>query len=121
MKRHTRSSHYFALSLILAMIVLSGSTPQASAALPRERKFEFEYKATVKDIPSGAQKVDLWIPVPHDSAFQSITDLQIDSPYAYQVHTAQYGNQVLHISLNNPPQSSFTVLMSASCSSNDCT
>src|SRR5436853_3573936 len=111
MKRHACSSFYFALSLILAMTVLSGSLPQASAAVPHERKFEFEYKATIKDIPTGAQKVDLWIPVPHDSPFQSITDLQIDSPYPYQVHTAQYGNQVLHISLNNPQQSSFTVLM----------
>jgi len=105
------SSFYFALSLILAMTVLSGPGPQASAALPHERKFEFEYKATIKDIPTSAQKVDLWIPVPHDSPFQNITDLQIDSPYPYQVHTAQYGNRVLHISLNKPQQSSFTVLM----------
>ena len=111
MKKHACSSFYFALSLILAMTVLSGSLPQASAAVPHERKFEFEYKATIKDIPTGAQKVDLWIPVPHGSPFQSITDLQIDSPYPYQVHTAQYGNQVLHISLNNPQQSSFTVLL----------
>jgi transglutaminase-like putative cysteine protease len=111
MKRVAYSRFYFALSLLLAISVLSGSTPQASVSAPRERKFEFEYKATVKDIPTGAKKVDLWIPVPHDNPFQRITDLQIDSPYPYEIHTAQYGNQTLHIRLNNPPQSSFTVLM----------
>lgn len=93
------------------MSVLLSSALQASAALPRERKFEFEYKATVKDIPTGAKTVELWIPVPHDTPFQTIKDLQIDSPQPYKVHTAQYGNKVLHISLNNPQQSSFTVTM----------
>jgi transglutaminase-like putative cysteine protease len=111
MKKHTRHRLYLATSFILAMTVLSGSAPQAGAALPRERKFDFEYKATVKDIPANAQKVELWVPVPHDNLFQNITDLQIDSPLPYKVHTAEYGNRVLHITLNNPRQSSFTVSM----------
>ena len=51
----------------------SASLIRAGANAPRERKFEFEYKALVKEIPAGAKKVDLWIPVPHDSPFQTIT------------------------------------------------
>ncbi len=111
MKRDHRSRHDLTVSLLLALIVLSGLTPQASAAPPRQRKFEFEYKATVKDIPTGAKKVELWLPVPHDNAFQNVTDLKIESPYPYQFHTGEYGNRMLHISLNNPQQSSFTVVM----------
>lgn len=86
-------------------------SPNKGAAVPRERTFEFEYKAMVKDIPAGAKKVDLWIPVPHDSPFQKITDMQIESPHPYQVQTAQYGNRILHIALSNPQQTGFTVTM----------
>ena len=106
MKRPLRSNLRPVLFLTLAALlffVLIG------AATPRERKFEFEYKATVKKIPAGAKRVELWIPVPHDSRFQKITDMQIESPYRYQIHTAQYGNRILHISLNHRQQSSFTV------------
>jgi hypothetical protein len=50
------------------------------SVIPRQRAFQLEYKTTVKDIPTNAKTVDLWIPVPHDNAFQRITDLQIESP-----------------------------------------
>jgi len=98
------------LSLILAAM-FSGSLPLAYAAVPRERKFAFEYTATVKEIPIGAHQVDLWIPVPHDNPFQAISDLQVDSPYPYEIDKARYGNRVLHIRLNNPQQSSFKLTM----------
>jgi hypothetical protein len=67
------------------------------AITPRERAFQLEYKTTVKDIPTNAKTVDLWIPIPHDNAFQRISDLQIESQYPYQTHTAEYGNKVLHL------------------------
>lgn len=111
MKSLVRAGLCILLSLGLLMTLLSLSIPQASAATPRERKFEFEYKATVRDIPAGAKKVDLWIPVPHDGPFQAISNMRVDSPYPYQVREAQYGNKVLHISLNDPQQRSFTVTM----------
>jgi hypothetical protein len=59
----------------------------------------------------GAKKLNFWIPIPHDSHFQKIADMQIDSPYPYKIHTSEYGNKILHISLDNPQQSSFTVTM----------
>src|SRR6267378_8016966 len=93
----------------LTFTVASVSGLRTHTATPHERTFQFEYKATVKDIPLDAKQVDLWIPVPHDSPFQRITDLQIESPYPYQTNTTAYGNKVLHISLNRPQQSGFTV------------
>src|SRR5215211_2651966 len=95
----------------LPIAQFSTSAIRVEANTPRERKFEFEYKALVKDIPTGAKKVDLWIPVPHDSPFQQITEMKIDSPHQYKIHTTQYGNKVMHISLNNPQESSFAVTM----------
>jgi transglutaminase-like putative cysteine protease len=101
----------FILAFCLAPMLTSVSIPQALAAAPRERTFQFEYKATVKDIPIDAKQVEVWIPVPQSNHFQRITDLQIESPYPYQTNTAQYGNKVLHISLSKARQSSFTVTM----------
>ena len=86
-------------------------TPRLESIAPRERRFEFEYKALVKDIPIGTKKVDLWIPVPHDSPFQKITEMKIDSPHQYKIHEFEYGNKAMHIRLNNPQESSFAVTM----------
>ncbi len=101
-------------------IFITGTLPQttprptsakAQPIAPRERRFEFEYRAIVKEIPAGTKRVDLWIPVPHDSPFQKITEMKIDSPHQYKIHTSQYGNKVMHISLNNPQESSFAITM----------
>lgn len=96
-----------AVLIVTSLVVVVPSR----AATPRERSFQFEYIATIKDIPTGAKTVDLWIPVPHDGPFQKITGLKIESPYPYHTGAAQYGNRVLHISLKSPHQSSFTVTM----------
>ncbi|HXU36040.1 MAG TPA: hypothetical protein VN937_06720 [Blastocatellia bacterium] len=53
---------------VLAMTLLA--VVQSMAATPRERSFQVEYVATIKDIPTGAKTVDLWIPVPHEGPFQ---------------------------------------------------
>ncbi len=110
---HIREEHMkktaFSILIVaacLAFTVASVLGLRTHTATPHERSFQFEYKATVKDIPIDAKQVDLWIPVPHDSPFQRITDLQIESPYPYQTNRAQYGNKVLHISLNKPQQAS---------------
>jgi len=98
--------------LLLALALVFAATPrEAAARAPRERRFEFEYRATVKDIPAGAKAVDVWLPVPHDDPFQKITELRVESPYPYRIRTARHGNRVLHLSLKNPPQTSFTVTM----------
>jgi transglutaminase-like putative cysteine protease len=100
---------------VVCMIGLMGMFLNVSAnrerVPPRERSFEFEYQVGVKDIPVGAKKVEVWIPMPHDSPFQKITGMRVESPYAYQIHTAQYGNKVLHLTLNEPKQTSFNITM----------
>jgi transglutaminase-like putative cysteine protease len=106
-----RASMILRSAFCAALTMTSLIVVPAEAATPRERSFQFEYSATIKDIPVGAHKVDLWIPIPHDNQFQRITDLKVESPYPYQTHSAQYGNRVVHISVSNPQQSSFTVTM----------
>ena len=71
-----------------------------------ERDFTLEYQASVKDLPAGTQKVDLWIPVPHDDPYQHITGLQIDTPYTYEISTGDQGNKILHLQVARPRESS---------------
>ena len=111
MREAVGSSLRRAAVVLLALASVSISISNAAAPALRERKFEFEYKATVKDIPAGAKRVELWIPVPHDDAFQKITGMEIVSPSPYEVHTSQYGNRVLHVSLGEARQQSLTVTM----------
>jgi transglutaminase-like putative cysteine protease len=111
MKRLVHSGLRFVVFAVVSASLLSLWIPKAGAETPRERKFEFDYTATVKDIPAGSRRVDLWIPVPHDGPFQKISDLQIESTYPYQFHEAQYGNKVLHIALKNPQQTTLSVEM----------
>jgi transglutaminase-like putative cysteine protease len=83
----------------------------ATSVAPRERSFAFEYKTTVKEIPAGAKRVELWIPVPHDSPLQTIKGLTVESPYPYKMHSMKYGNRVMHLTVENPTQAAFTVTM----------
>lgn len=97
--------------VVLILILLFTASTRAGAVTPRERKFEFEYTATVNDLPAGARRVQLWIPIPHDDPYQKITAMQIDSPYPYRIHTAQYGNKILHIDLQESQPANFTVTL----------
>jgi transglutaminase-like putative cysteine protease len=83
-----------------------------TAAEPaRQRDFTFEYKAAVKDIPAGTQKLELWIPVPHDDSFQRITYVDVDTPYPHQILTGDQGNTMLHLEIAQPRESSVPVTL----------
>ena len=93
-----------ALSAILLAVSLFAAVEPG-----RERAFTFEYKATVKDIPAGTQKVSVWIPVPHDDAYQRITNLFVDTPYPYEVLAGDQGNAILHLEIARPKETSFPI------------
>ena len=78
---------------IVALLVLCASTTLAAT----QRSFTFTYALTVKDVPAGAHQVDIWLPVPHDDAFQSITNLRVETPYHYEIATGAEDNRILHI------------------------
>jgi transglutaminase-like putative cysteine protease len=76
-----------------------------------QRDFTFEYNATVKDIPAGTQKLELWIPVPHDDPYQRILDVHVDTPYPHQILTGDQGNRLLHLTIEQPKESSVPVTL----------
>ena len=114
-----RKTRKISLGQRLLLVLLSGvavglwvgATADVKPVPARERTVAFTYATIVKAIPMGARHVELWLPVPHDSPFQRITNVVIDSPYAYQFDTGQYGNRVLHITLPASRTDSVTVVM----------
>ncbi len=92
---------------ILLLGLVAGLT--AGTAPPRTRKVQLVYKTTIGNVPAGTKKLELWIPLPRTNPYQQITDLAITSPYPYQIDTAQYGNQFLHLRLKNPPTTDFSI------------
>jgi len=97
------------LGKVVVLVLMTGLT--AGTTSPRTRKVQLVYKTIVSNVPTGTKNLELWIPVPHDNLYQQITDLTITLPYPYQLDTAQYGNQVLHMRLKNPPTEEFSVSM----------
>ena len=89
--------HTMRLAIPAPAILLMAALPAMAADQepPRARTFHFEYQATVKAIPADAKHVDVWIPVPHDDAWQQIRDVRIESPRAYEVAEASHGNSML--------------------------
>jgi transglutaminase-like putative cysteine protease len=67
------------------------------APAPRERQFDLHYDATVSNFPANAQRLQLWLPVAHDDAFQKIDRLSVETSVPYSTKTGAHGNQILHI------------------------
>jgi transglutaminase-like putative cysteine protease len=73
-----------------------------NAAEPRTRNFEFEYQVTVSGLPSGTKHLDLWVPVPHDDAYQQIKNLSVEASGAYETGVGMEGNTMTHLGIDNP-------------------
>ena len=44
------------------------------------RTFDLVYETEVQDIPSGASRVDVWIPLPQGDQYQEIITQQVGTP-----------------------------------------
>ncbi|MGA2136839.1 MAG: transglutaminase-like domain-containing protein [Bryobacteraceae bacterium] len=89
---------------LLAWVLFSAAALAATASGPRERAFDFEYTVTVKDVPAGGHTVDVWLPQPHDDAFQRITEMRVESLYPYETTTGSEDNRMLHLRIRDPKE-----------------
>src|SRR2546430_14193482 len=88
------------LAVILAFIFLTVVETSFSArSRPNAplRNFEFTYITKIPAVPADAKVSHVWIPLPQSDAFQSIRDLKIEAPFAYnRQREPEYGNEYLH-------------------------
>lgn len=76
------------------------------------RSFRFTYSFTVKDIPAGARRVRVWIPVPQTDKHQTVRVLSVKAPGKTQMtQEPEYGNRMMYAEIDNPAtsQTEFTV------------
>lgn len=78
------------------------------------RKFDVTYVAHVKDVPAGSKKLRVWLPVPQDSAVQTVTGVKFDKATPAIGAEPKYGNKVAYFEVAEP-QATFDVTMTFSC------
>ena len=88
------------LSLAVSLLV---STCGCSDPKSPARALHFDYAAVISEVPEGAEKVDIWIPVPRDDETQRISNLEIKAPAGHRLTTEKiYGNRMVYVSLQAP-------------------
>ena len=88
------------------------ATSNAQKFSPPTRTFRFTYNFTVKDIPSGAKRVRVWIPVPQTDRHQTVRILAVKAPVKTRMtQEPEYGNRMMYAEILNPAagKAEFTV------------
>ena len=81
-----------------------------AAVAENAKTFEGTYVATVRDIPAGVKKLDLWIPLPPSRGAQSVSDVVIDAPWTFtRMHETEFGNDYAFAEIANPPAGEISV------------
>ena len=79
------------------------ATSNAGKFSPPARTFRFTYNFTVKDIPSGAKRVRVWVPVPQTDQHQTVRVLSVKAPVKTRMtRDAEYGNSMMYAEIPNP-------------------
>lgn len=97
----------FIVVTLLCGLTLAGCSSDASRAgriSAKSRSFEVQYVSRVRDIPSDAKELRLWIPLPRDNLHQRITALKVEAPLRHEITVEKaYGNRMVFFSVPNPP------------------
>jgi transglutaminase-like putative cysteine protease len=104
------------LSLLLLFFPAGQLAAQATSNTqkfsPPTRTFRFTYNFTVKDIPSGAKRVRVWVPVPQTDEHQTVHILAVKAPVKTRMtQEPEYGNRMMYAEIQNsaPGKAEFTL------------
>ncbi len=65
------------------------------------RKVELHYAVKVNNIPSSADKVSVWIPIPRSNSIQHLEDMSMSNEIPYIILTdKEYGNRFLFVEMS---------------------
>lgn len=79
------------------------ATSEAQKFSPQTRTFRFIYNFTVKDIPPGAKRVRVWIPVPQTDDYQTVRVLAVKAPVKTRMtREPEYGNRMMYAEIQSP-------------------
>ncbi len=87
---------------LVAAVTLAGDA--AVRRQPAVRTFEATWVGTVLSVPAAARRVDVWIPLPSDGPYQTVSDVEVDAPVPVTMGRDSAGNRVAHFVLDGPGQ-----------------
>lgn len=91
------------LLLLPACVLVAQTTSKVTKFSPPRRTFRFTYSFIVKDIPSGAKQVRIWVPVPQTDQHQTVRVLAIKAPVKTRItQEPEYGNRMMYAEIENP-------------------
>jgi transglutaminase-like putative cysteine protease len=89
----------------MACALLNLAPAGAESTGTASRSFQFRYRTVVKEVPSGAQKVEVWVPYPSSDAHQTVDAVTINAPGPITLsHDREYGNSILYLRFDQPAQ-----------------
>jgi transglutaminase-like putative cysteine protease len=98
----------------LAALAAAPAEPGGEPGAEATRTFRFTYTVTVRDIPAGARRLSIWVPVPETDPHQQVLDLVVRSPLEYSfTREHRYGNRLLHLAANAPLPDSIDLTLEA--------
>ena len=68
-------------------------------APPAQRRFRVEQTYRVQAPPAGSREAELFLPIPEDDAWQTVTDLSIEGAPFELVHDPTYGDTAARVAL----------------------
>jgi len=69
---------------------------------PPARRVQLTYAVRLRDLPPGAARVEAWIPLPREHAFQSLESYALLEDYpAEEVEDEEFGNRFLRLGLTS--------------------
>jgi transglutaminase-like putative cysteine protease len=91
--------------------VLAAASSVASTDAP-VRRFQIRYSVAITGLPPDARVVRVWVPAPPSDAWQTISNLSVQSPYPQTLKKeAEYGNSILYFEGPPPPGGSVDIVM----------
>lgn len=95
-------------SLVPGLLRPSAAGKKAPEPSPRILKTQFSYTAIVPEIPAKTRSLDIWLPLPSDSAMQKVSNIEIRTSEPYRItREKKHGNRMVYFSIKNP-QKPFT-------------
>src|SRR6266481_5492481 len=99
--------------LLTLCAAADAESPQSAAPVSptaRSRSFNFSYHADIPISNQSAKKLEVWIPLPREDAFQQVRDLKIVAPVHFEiVDQHSNGNRVAHLEAVAPLPASVPV------------
>ncbi len=89
--RESRSRARGSILLVFFAAVLAALPSFADSGLARQRRFTFTYLVRVPAV--HGHRLRLWVPLPRQDRYQSISGLRIESPVPYTIERSQWGNR----------------------------